>query len=49
MGLPIDSLPTAWWIGMRVNDDNVWDLVKDGTYKQLSVHGLGRRTLIEEE
>jgi hypothetical protein len=49
MGLPTDALPIGWWTGYRVNDDDVWGLVKDGTYKQLSVHGIGRRTLIEEE
>jgi len=48
MGLPSDSLPIGWWIGMKVNDEQVWKGVKDGTYKMWSVHGRGRRTILED-
>ena len=39
LGLPADSLPTGWWIGMRVTDPDVWEKVKDGTYSMFSIEG----------
>lgn len=29
----------GWFVGMRVDDDDVWELVKDGTLKALSIGG----------
>lgn len=43
LGLPPGSLPTGWWLGFRVTDDQVWDLVKRGKFSGFSVHGRGRR------
>jgi len=48
MGLPEGSLPVGWWVGYRVNDEDVWKGVKDGKYTQFSVHGRGRRTILED-
>lgn len=42
MGLP-DDMPEGWWIGMKVNDDKVWELAKSGELAGFSVHGKGRR------
>ena len=43
MGLP-DSVPQGWWIGMKVNDDALWDDVKSGRKTKFSIHGSGQRT-----
>jgi hypothetical protein len=44
MGLG-DSLPRyGWWLGMKVNDDEQWAMVKDGRRSGFSIHGSGRRT-----
>lgn len=46
MGLP-DSVPTGWWIGFKVNDDETWGQVKDGSRKEFSIHGKGVRKNVE--
>jgi hypothetical protein len=33
----------GWLVGMRINDDAVWQGFKDGTYKAFSIGGKGRR------
>jgi len=43
MGLP-DSVPTGWWVGFKVNDDEVWGKVKSGERTGFSIHGRGKRT-----
>jgi hypothetical protein len=42
MGFPPDT-PHGWWIGFKVNDDNVWKAVKDSKYTGFSIHGKGVR------
>ena len=42
MGLA-DDVPEGWWIGMKVNDDKVWELAKSGELAGFSIHGSGRR------
>lgn len=46
MGLP-DSTPEGWWVGMKVNDDKVWELAKSGELAGFSIHGSGRRVPLE--
>lgn len=46
MGLP-DSLPTGWWVGYQINDEDAWDLVKTGKRTGFSIHGRGQRTPME--
>jgi len=41
LGMP--SGKTGWWIGFRVNDDDVWQKVKDGTYSEFSIGGSAKR------
>lgn len=41
--LGVDLGKTGWFIGYRVNDDDAWDLVKDGTLKAFSIGGRARR------
>lgn len=43
LGLPADSVPHGWWIGMKVNDDEQWANVKNGKRLGFSLHGRGRR------
>lgn len=42
LGLPPDS-PTGWWVGFQVNDEETWDLVKNGQRPMFSIHGSGQR------
>lgn len=43
MGLP-DDFPHSWWIGLQVNDADLWDDVKFGRKTKFSIHGSGKRT-----
>lgn len=43
MGLP-DSVPTGWWVGFQVQDQNLWADVKSGKRTGFSIHGRGKRT-----
>lgn len=38
-----DAPSHGWWIGMRVNDDEQWEMVKDGRRSGFSIHGSGKR------
>lgn len=42
-----DAIPAGWWIGFKVDDDDVWEKVKDGSYTGFSVHGKGKRELVD--
>ena len=45
--LGIDLGKVGWLITMKVNDDDVWAAVKDGTLKAFSIGGRGVRTPLE--
>lgn len=47
LGLPDNSLPTGWWVGFQINDDDVWDKVKKGQYTGFSIHGIGKRSKMD--
>ena len=49
MGLAPDALPTGWWVGFKVDDERVWQRVKDGVYKMFSIYGTGRREVMGGE
>jgi hypothetical protein len=42
MGLP-GTVPTGWWVGFQINDDDTWQAYKDGQLKEFSIHGSGTR------
>lgn len=42
LNLP-DDTPVGWWVGFQVNDDELWQLVKDGKRPMFSIHGSGQR------
>jgi hypothetical protein len=37
------AVPVGWWVGFKVNDDEQWQMVKDGRRAGFSVHGRGSR------
>ena len=39
MGIRDGTLPTGWWIGFYVTDDEVWEKVKSGEYPMFSIEG----------
>lgn len=47
MGIPLGTVPEGWWIGFHVQDDEVWEKVKDGTYSMFSVEGSALREKVE--
>lgn len=48
MGIPEGVLPVAWWIGFKIDDDDTWRRVKDGTYKMFSIEGKANREEIQK-
>lgn len=34
---------TGWWVGFKVEDEEVWSKVKSGEYSAFSIRGRGRR------
>ena len=43
MGIPDGYLPLGWWCGFRIDDDDVWQKIKDGTYSMFSIEGSAQR------
>ena len=43
LGIAPDGIATGWWIGFKIDDEEVWGKVKDGTYRMFSIFGRGRR------
>ena len=43
LGLKPDAMPIGWWVGFKVEDDEVWEGVKSGLYKMFSIRGTGIR------
>ena len=48
MGIPDGHMPEGWWVGFRIDDDEVWQKVKDGTYQMFSIEGTATREEIKE-
>lgn len=48
MGIPEGTVPVAWWIGFKIEDDDTWERVKNGTYKMFSIEGKANREPIEK-
>jgi Putative phage serine protease XkdF len=49
LGLKDSDLPTGWWVGFKVTDDEVWKAYKSGKRSSFSVHGKGLRKKVEVE
>ena len=48
MGIPEGILPVAWWIGFKIEDDEAWQKVKNGTYRMFSIEGKANREPVEK-
>lgn len=46
MGLDC-PVPTAWWVGFKIQDDAAWDRVLKGEWTSFSIGGSGLRTALE--
>lgn len=46
MGLP-ENTPLGWWTGFKVHDEDTWQRVKSGELTGFSVHGRGKRTVMD--
>jgi hypothetical protein len=47
MGVPAEvskSVPVGWWVGFQVNDEEQWQMVKNGERTGFSIHGRGKRS-----
>jgi hypothetical protein len=50
LGLPDGIVPDGgWWVGFHIDDDEVWQKIKDGEYSMFSIGGHGDRTPLETE
>lgn len=49
MGLPEGILPVGWWIGFKIDDDDAWERVRNGTYQMFSIEGKAQREPVEIE
>lgn len=47
MGIPEGILPVGWWIGFKIEDDEAWEKVKNGTYKMFSIEGKAVRVPVK--
>jgi hypothetical protein len=43
LGIPEGNLPLGWWVGFYIDDDEVWQKIKDGTYSMFSIEGTATR------
>jgi len=48
MGIPEGILPVAWWIGFKIDDEEAWQRVKNGTYRMFSIEGKANRVPVEK-
>ena len=43
MGIPDETVPYGWWVGFKIDDDDTWNKVKDGSYSMFSIEGTAVR------
>lgn len=48
MGIPEGILPVGWWIGFKIEDDEAWEKVKNGTYRMFSIEGKATREPVKK-
>lgn len=47
LGIPQSLLPQGWWVGFKIDDDEVWGKIKTGEYSMFSIEGKARREPME--
>lgn len=47
LGIPQNLLPQGWWIGFKIEDDEVWQKIKSGEYSMFSIEGKAIREPME--
>lgn len=47
--LGISDGKRGWWIGMRINDPAIQEMVRKGTFRAFSIGGSGRRQPKEDK
>lgn len=48
MGIPEGTIPIGWWVGFKIEDDDAWARVKNGTYRMFSIEGRASREPVEK-
>ncbi len=48
MGLAPGTLPSGWWVGFKIEDEEVWRSVKNGKRLAFSIHGRGTRKEVDD-
>jgi len=48
LGIPPGTVPEGWYLGFKVTDDAVWDKIKKGEYRMMSIEGTARRVPITD-
>lgn len=43
LGIPEGCVHIGWWVGFYIPDIEIFNKVKDGTYKMFSIQGSGKR------
>lgn len=43
MGIPEGVVPEGWWVGFKVQDQDIYQKVKKGQYRMFSIEGSARR------
>lgn len=46
LGIPENTVHIGWWIGFYIPDPEIFEKVKNGTYKMFSIQGTAKRILI---
>lgn len=41
MGIPHGSMHEGWWVSFKIHDKEVFQKIKDGTFKMFSIEGNG--------
>lgn len=49
MGIPKGILPVGWWIGFKIDDEDTWRRIKNGTYRMFSIEGKAQREPLKDE
>ena len=47
IGIPDGLLPIGWWLGFKIDDDEVWEKIKSGEYDMFSIEGTAQRVPVE--